>query len=78
MSKRDVESLLAGYDAEPVLALTAALRIALERDGSWPELIAATGFTDTRKAALLLGEEGALDGLASELNELRGPADPGR
>ena len=72
LSKRDVEALLAGYDAAPIEALTAALRIVLDRhDGLWPELIAAAGFSDTRSAALLVGEERALDGLAAELNEQR-------
>jgi hypothetical protein len=72
LRKRHVESLLAGYDDDPVAALTGALRIVLERpDATWPELVAAAGFPDTRTAALLVGEEGALDALASELNELR-------
>ena len=31
----------------------------------------AAGFPDTRTAALLVGDEGALDALARELNELR-------
>jgi hypothetical protein len=40
-------------------------------DATWPELVAAAGFPDTRAAALLVGEEGALDRLAAELNEVR-------
>jgi len=64
--------LLGSYDADPIAALTAALRIVLERaDDSWPELIRAAAFTETRAAALVLGEVGALDGLARELNEQR-------
>jgi hypothetical protein len=40
-------------------------------DAGWPELVNASGFSDARAAALLLGEQGALDDLAAELNELR-------
>lgn len=72
LTKRRVEELLAGYDADPVGSLTVALRVVLEREGAtWPELVAAGGFDDTRRAALLLGEERALDALATELNERR-------
>ncbi len=75
MTKRNVEALLQDYDTTPVEALSGALRIVLGRPGAaWPELIAAAQFPDTRTAALLLGEERALDALASELNELRGLA----
>ena len=64
--------LLGTYDQDPVAALTRALRSVLERpDGGWPELVGAAGFTDSRAAALLLGEQRALDDLAAELNELR-------
>jgi hypothetical protein len=35
-------------------------------------VITAAGFADTRSAALLVGEQGALDDLAAELNEVRG------
>ena len=64
--------MLDSYDADPIAALTAALRIVLERaDDSWPELVLAGGFTETRTAALLVGEPIALDDLARELNELR-------
>ena len=72
LTKRDVEALLASYDLDPVGALTVALRRVLEHsDASWPDLLASAGFTDTRRAALLVGEERALDSLAAELNELR-------
>jgi hypothetical protein len=51
------------------------LRIVLDRrSATWPELVAALaplGFDDTRRAALLIGEERALDALAAELNERR-------
>ena len=67
-----MEALLAGYDGAPIAALTDALRIVLDRpDGLWPDLVAAAGFSDTRSAALLVGEERALDALAAELNEQR-------
>jgi hypothetical protein len=60
------------YDADPIGALTVALRIVLAMpDATWPELLAAAPLADSRRAALLVGEEGALDRLASELNELR-------
>ena len=49
-----------------------ALRVVLGRPANtWPELVAAAGFDDTRRAALLIGEERALDTLAAELNEHR-------
>ena len=67
-----MEALLGSYDDDPIAALTAALRIVLDRaDDSWPELIRAGDFTETRAAALLVGDQGALDALAGELNELR-------
>ena len=72
MTKRDAERLLGSYDAAPVEALTLALRIVLAQpDATWPDLVATAGFSQTRTAALLLGDEGALDALAAELNELR-------
>jgi len=72
LTKRNVEALFDGYDADPVAALTDALRIVLERaDDTWPDLVRAAGFSETRAAALLLAEPVALDELAAELNELR-------
>jgi hypothetical protein len=72
LTKRDAESLLNDFDRDPVAALTIALRVALDQhDANWPTLIAATGFTETRAAALLTAESRALDELAAELNELR-------
>ena len=59
-------------DHDPIAALTQALRRVLDRtDLGWPALVQAAGFSDTRSAALLVGEQGALDALAGELNELR-------
>lgn len=60
-----------GYDADPVAALTTAMQIVLERDEAWPTLVHAAGFEPTRSAALLVGEPGALDALARDLNECR-------
>src|SRR3954451_17207110 len=58
LNKRDVEALFERYDADPVAGLTAALRIVLDRpDDTWPELVARGNFTETRTAALLLGEQ---------------------
>ena len=64
--------MLADYDEDPVAALANALRIVLEQpDSTWPELVARAGLADTQAAALLVGEEGALDALARTLNEVR-------
>jgi hypothetical protein len=63
---------LAGYDLDPVGALTIALRRVLDQpDLGWPALIQAAGFSDTRTAALLVGDPTTLDTLAADLNELR-------
>ncbi len=68
--------LLASYDLDPVGALTIALRRVLDQpDATWPDLLASAGFSDTRRAALLVGEARTLDTLAAELNELRALAD---
>lgn len=72
LTKRDVEALLATYDRDPIGSLTTALRWVLDQpEASWPQLVVAAGVTDTRAAALLLAEQGSLDDLVSELNELR-------
>jgi hypothetical protein len=72
LTKREVEVLLRDFDADPISALTVALRVILDRPGAeWPELVAAAQLSDTRAAALLTGEQRTLDGLAAELNELR-------
>lgn len=73
LRKRDVEALLAGYDDDPVGALTIALRRVLDRpdDASFAELVALAGFDEPRRLALLANDVGALDALAAELNERR-------
>lgn len=72
LSKRHVELLLDGYDADPVGALTAALRVVLQRpDHDWPALIDAAPLDADRRAHLLECRQPALDDLLRELNELR-------
>lgn len=72
LSKFDVEVLLAGYDDDPVAALTHALAKVLDRAGAtWVELIAAAPFPAERRQRLLAGTTDALDELLRELNELR-------
>ena len=80
MKKADVERLLAEYDANPVAALTQALRIALNMpDADWPTLLSAAPIDAARRERLLANDEPALDRLATELNERRGfDEDPGR
>ncbi|MBI4882734.1 MAG: hypothetical protein HY826_01615 [Actinobacteria bacterium] len=75
LNKRHVEALLGNYDAQPIVALTAALRVVLdEPDADWQALIGASGLPAERRQRLLAGEQAALDLLARELNELRGLA----
>ena len=51
LRKRDVEELMARYDHDPVVALTAALRIALDQpNADWSQLLHAAGFGDRRRA----------------------------
>lgn len=73
LKKVHAERLLAAYDADPVDALTHALRIALDRpDATWAELVVAAPIDTDRRRLLLDGDEHALDTLAAELNERRG------
>lgn len=72
LAKRDVERLLADYDAEPTSALRRALGRVLDRPhATWPELVAVAPFAAERRAALLAGDAAALDALVRELNEQR-------
>jgi hypothetical protein len=72
LKKRHVERLLAGYDADPIAALSAALRVALDMpDAAWPALLAAAPIDDARRQLLLSADEATLDQLATELNEFR-------
>lgn len=72
LRKRDVETLLASYDGDPVGALAAAMRIVLGMPGEvFPALVRAAGFTPDRQQRLLAHDVRALDELARELNETR-------
>ena len=72
LSKRDAEQLLADYDANPIGALSTALRIVLELpDCDWPDLLAAAPLEDSRRRRLLATDHASLDDLAAELNEAR-------
>ncbi|MDO8361777.1 MAG: hypothetical protein Q7V88_02690 [Actinomycetota bacterium] len=72
LKKRDVEVLLAHYDADPVGALTDALRVALDQPGGeWTALVKAANFSCARRIRLQGNDPHALDELAAELNELR-------
>lgn len=72
LTKRDVEELLASYDADARTALTAALARVLDLpNASWAQLLDAAPFTETRRAALAAGDQRELDRLAAELNEMR-------
>lgn len=71
--KAHVEALLRDYDREPIGALTAALRVALDHpDDDWSALLAMAPISDSRRGALLNGDQTALDELVAELNEARG------
>jgi hypothetical protein len=78
LTKAQVERLLADYDADPIGALTTALRKVLRMpDAPWAELLAAAPINASRRQLLLSGDQASLDRLAAELNErrsLEGPA----
>jgi hypothetical protein len=72
LGKRDVERLMADYDADPVAALTTALRTTLEHpEMEWTALVRLAGFDCARRIRLQAGETAALDELLVELNEQR-------
>lgn len=72
LRKADVEALLDRYDADPVGALTVALRRVLDRPAAcWEELLDASALPASRLAALRAGDQRSLDELAAELNEQR-------
>jgi hypothetical protein len=72
LRKREVEEMMARYDHDPVVALTAALRIALDQpNADWSQLLLAAGFSDRRRWSLEQLDSDALDELLTELNELR-------
>jgi hypothetical protein len=73
LKKVAAERLLGDYDADPVAALTAALRIVLDRPhDEWTELVAAAPIDAERRLLLLESDQASLDDLAAELNERRG------
>jgi hypothetical protein len=73
LSKRDVEALLAGYDTDPIDALTVALRVVLDQpDASFDTLVASAPIGPRRRRDLVARDLAALDALARELNETRG------
>lgn len=76
LTKADVVQLVDGYDADPIGALSTALRRVLDADDSagWPALLAMAPFDDERRAALGALDQRALDGLLVELNEQRSVA----
>ncbi len=72
LGKAHVESLLADFDADPVGALTRALRITLDAPTlDWEELLALAAIPAERRELLESGDPFALDELATELNEMR-------
>ena len=72
LKKRDGERLLAEYDADPVGALTTALRITLDMpDATWPMLGAAAPIDDVKRQRLLSADQSSLDQLVTDLNEFR-------
>ncbi len=73
LKKRDVERMHVAYERDPEAALTAALRIALDRpDLDFTALVKLAGFTCDRRIRLQAKDHRALDELYTELNELRG------
>jgi len=78
ITKRDVERMLADYDADPVAALTAALRTTLAiPHATWASLLDAAPIDPERRRRLASGDLAALDQLAVELNERRCLDGPG-
>ncbi|MGZ7086367.1 MAG: hypothetical protein ACXVIH_08590 [Ilumatobacteraceae bacterium] len=72
LKKVQVEQLLGDYDADPVAALSAALRVVLDMpNDDWAELLAAAPLDAARRRLLLGGDASSLDHLAAELNERR-------
>ena len=60
------------YDEDPVAALTAALRVVLDRPGdSWQELIEHAALPSEWTDELRRAEVAAMDRLFTDLNELR-------
>lgn len=77
LSKRDVESLMKGFDENPHHALTVAMRIALGRPhATFETLVHLAPIDPVWRRGAIAGHVAALDRLAALLNEMRGfPAD---
>jgi hypothetical protein len=81
LGKRHVEELLERYDADPVGALTIAMRVVMGvnddssgdagSDSELDGLVQRAGFDPVRARAIAQRRPEALDALAAELNELR-------
>jgi len=72
LRKADVERLLSDYDADPIGALTTALRTTLAMPAaSWEVLLESAPIDPERRQRLSSGDVVALDQLAAELNERR-------
>ena len=72
LKKAQVERLLGDYDADPVAALSAALRVVLDLpDDDWAALLTSAPLDAARRRLLVDGDASSLDQLAAELNERR-------
>ena len=73
LKKAHVEALLRDYDSDPINALTAALRVVLDRPGDdWLALLDGAALAADRLRRLQARDPATLDELAAELNEARG------
>ncbi|MSO58951.1 MAG: SET domain-containing protein-lysine N-methyltransferase [Ilumatobacteraceae bacterium] len=73
LKKIEAKTLLRNYDADPVLAMTLALRVVLGMPFcGWSDLILALPIDVSRQHQLLTKDPRHLDQLVQELNELRG------
>jgi hypothetical protein len=72
LKKAHVEALLHDFDADPIGALTRALRVTLDKpDDEWLALLSRAPMAPIRRDRLRAGEQAAPDELAAELNEQR-------
>jgi hypothetical protein len=78
LRKVEVERLLSDYDADPIAALTTALRSTLALpSATWETLLESAPIEPERRQRLLDRDVVALDHLAAELNERRCLDGPG-
>jgi hypothetical protein len=72
LTKRDAEDLMNSYDANPLQALTRALRIVTGMpDASWKTLVGHASPDPTHRELLYGADQSSLDKLAQLLNERR-------